>query len=162
MFRSRRRSTGATDAYVGITRLQSAYADVVSRRVWPELGPLFLPDAPVHVDTVTADVIELVGPAALGEFIGTSIEVFEHFQFVVLNTVVRVDGPDRAQGRLWMVELRQERGSGTWSNAFGVYHDDYRLVDGRWRFAERHYQSLARRLGDQPALLFPFPSRHVV
>jgi hypothetical protein len=149
-------------SYVAITRLQAAYADVVSRRAWLELDGLFLPDAPIHVDTVSAPVIELVGPRTLGTFIGTSIGVFEHFQFVVLNTVVRQSAPDRAKGRLWMVELRQERGSGTWSNAFGVYHDDYRLVDGQWRFAERHYQSLARRVEASPAQLFPFPLRHVV
>ncbi|MFO7592107.1 MAG: hypothetical protein R6X23_14650 [Acidimicrobiia bacterium] len=69
--------------HVAIRRLQSAYADVVSRRAWAELGDLFLPDA----DT------------------------------------------------------------GEWNNAFGVYHDRYRRVDGEWRFARRRYHSLARTSG---------------
>ena len=30
------------------------------------------------------------------------------------------------------------------TQAFGVYQDDYRRVDGRWWFARRDYQSLAR------------------
>jgi hypothetical protein len=149
-------------AYLAITRLQSAYADVVTRRSWEELQPLFLPDAPVHVDTVTAPVIELAGPAALGAFIGGAIERFEFFEFVILNTVVRVGGDGSARGRVYMVELRQERETGEWSNAFGVYHDDYAFHDREWRFAERHYQSLARKIAMQHAAVFPFPSAHVV
>ena len=41
--------------YVGICRLQAAYADAVTRRAWSDLDALFLPDAPVTVDTVTGD-----------------------------------------------------------------------------------------------------------
>src|SRR3954454_5502876 len=94
-----------TAAYVAVTRLQAAYADVVTRRSWLELGELFLPDAPVHVDTVTNPVIEIVGPQQLGEFIGNAIESFEFFEFVILNTVVSFTAPDAATGRLYMVEL---------------------------------------------------------
>ena len=143
-------------AYLAITRLQAAYADVVTRRAWAELEPLFLPDAPVHVDTVTAPVIELVGPTQVGEFIDGAIERFEFFEFVPLNTVVDITGPT-ATGRLYMVELRQDRDGGRWSNAFGLYQDRYdRGDDRRWRFAERHYQSLART---SPAtVVLPFPS----
>ena len=146
-------------AYLAITRLQAAYADVVTRRAWPELGDLFLPEAPVHVDTVTNPVRELVGPVQLGDFIAGAIEQFEFFEFVILNTVITVHSDDIARGRLYMVELRQAAANGHWSNAFGVYHDDYVRVDGRWRFAERHYQSLARTGRGE---VFPFPSRHVV
>jgi hypothetical protein len=53
-----------------------------------------------------------------------------------------------------MVELRQEASNGRWSNAFGVYHDDYVRADGAWRFGERHYQSLARTGRGE---VFPFP-----
>lgn len=148
-------------AYLGITRLQAAYADVVTRRTWAELEPLFVPDAPIHVDTVSQPVIELVGAAALGTFIADAIERFEFFEFVILNTVIKVETGDAgtADGRLYMVELRQDAATGEWSNAFGVYHDTYRLVDGAWRFAERHYQSLARKVGADRALVFPFPVR---
>lgn len=149
-------------SYLAITRLQAAYADVVTRRAWPELEPLFLPDAPIHVDTVSRPVIELVGPVALGEFVGDAIERFAFFEFVILNTVVNVIDDTSARGRLYMVELRQDRDSGEWSNAFGVYHDDYTCRDGRWQFAERHYQSLARKIGNDPADVFPFPAQHVV
>ena len=129
--------------YVAISRLQSAYADVVNRRTWTELADLFLPDAPVRVDTVTNPVVDLAGPGALGEFIGGAIARFEFFEFVILNTRVDIAG-DAARGRVFMCELRQDAGSGRFTRAFGVYHDDYRRVDGRWWFAARRYQSLAR------------------
>jgi hypothetical protein len=143
-------------AYLSITRLQAAYADVVTRRSWPELEPLFLPDAPIHVDTVTADVLEFVGPTKFGEFVAGSIERFEFFEFVILNTVIDVTSSTSATGRMYMVELRQDRTSGGWSNAFGVYHDNYVFADGRWQFAERSYQSLARTGRYE---IFPFPSK---
>src|SRR3954452_9294059 len=142
-------------AYLSITRLQAAYADVVTRRSWPELESLFLPDAPIHVDTVTADVLEFVGPKNFGEFVAGSIDRFEFFEFVILNTVIDVASSTSATGRMYMVELRQDRTSGGWSNAFGVYHDSYVFADGRWQFAERSYQSLARTGRYE---IFPFPS----
>jgi hypothetical protein len=147
-----------TADYVAITRLQAAYADVVNRRAWPELVDLFRPDASITVDTVTNPVVELTGPDALGAFIGAAIERFEFFEFVILNTRVwtAVDADaDRARARIFMCELRQDVATGHASQAFGVYHDDYRRVDGRFWFARRRYQSLART-GRNP--VFPFPT----
>jgi hypothetical protein len=140
--------------YLGVTRLQSAYADVVSRRAWDELDALFEPRASIHVDTVTAEVMHFTGPQEFAAFVAGSIERFEFFEFVVLNTVVEVKPGPTATGRLWMVELRQDRATGHWSNAFGVYHDHYAMTNGAWRFRERHYQSLARTGRGE---VFPFP-----
>ena len=145
-------------AYLAITRLYAAYADVVTRRAWGALDPLFLPDAPIHLDTVTAPVTEIRGPAAFGQFVSTSIERFEFFEFVILNHVVEVLDEDTARGRLYMVELRQDRDSHEWSNAFGLYQDRFARVDGSWRFAERAYRSLARRTGGPADAVFPFPT----
>jgi SnoaL-like domain len=142
-------------AYLGVTRLQSAYADVISRRAWDELEALFEPHAPIHVDTVTAETMHFTGPKEFAAFVARSTERFDFFEFVVLNTVVDVQPGPSATGRLWMVELRQDRASGGWSNAFGVYQDSYAMTDGAWRFSERHYQSLART---GRAEVFPFPS----
>jgi hypothetical protein len=144
-------------AYLAISRLQNAYADVVTRRAWSELDRLFEAEAPIHVDTVNAPVIELVGPKQLGDFVGSSIERFEFFEFVILSAVIEVDSPTEARGRMYMAELRQDKASGGWTNAFGVYHDHYRHDGTRWRFAERNYQSLART-GRMD--VFPFPSAH--
>ena len=151
---------GETVDFVAISRLQAAYADVVTRRAWTELRDLFRPGAPVQVDTVTAAPFELTGPEEVGAFISGAIERFEFFEFVILNThiVTAVGGdPDAARARLYMCELRQESASGQWSNAFGIYHDDYVRHDGRWWFARRRYQSLARIELSGRADVFPFP-----
>jgi len=145
--------TGDTDAYIAITRLQAAYADVVTRRVWSELGDLFVSNAPIHIDTVTRPATELTGSQALGEFIGTALTRFDFFEFVILNTVVDVIDDHTARGRVYIEEIRHERETDAWSHAFGLYQDSYRRTDGRWRFAARRYRSLARKHPDRSEVL---------
>lgn len=139
-------ATGATDDVVALWRLQSAYADVVTRRAWDELHGLFLPTTAVLVDTVRAPATTLVGPGELGSFIGGAIERFDHFAFVILNTVVDLEAgaDDEAAGRIFMCEIRHEPEIDAWHNAYGCYQDVYRRVDGRWWFADRRYRSMAR------------------
>jgi hypothetical protein len=136
---------------VALGQLQARYADVVTRRAWPELAGLFLADASIHLDTVTNPPRQLVGPDELGVFIGTAIERFDYFAFVILNAVVDVDSDATATGRMFICEIRHEAAAGTWHNAYGVYQDRYRKVDGRWWFAERSYRSMART-GEPSAL----------
>jgi hypothetical protein len=146
-----------TDDYIAITRLQNWYGDAVTRRAWDEFDAMFMPDAPVRVDTVTNAVIETVGGPAIATFIAQAVERFEFFEFVPLNTVIElsVDGDnDRAGGRLYICELRQDASNGQFSQAFGVYHDAYRRTAGGWRFAARNYQSLART-GRNEVFAFP-------
>ena len=145
-----------TLAYVGVTRLQGAYGDAVTRRCWADFDEMFVPDAPVHLDLRNGTTIELVGATAVGEFIAGAVERFEFFEFALLNAVVEIDGPDAATGRLYMWELRQDAASGRWTNAYGLYRDRYVRHDGRWRFAERWYHSLARTGSD--AVVFDIPS----
>jgi hypothetical protein len=134
-----------SDDVVALWRLQSAYADVVTRRAWPELADLFRPDTAVHIDTVTAEPRTLVGPEAFGQFVAGAIDKYDLFLFVILNTIVDLDpdDPDSATGRFFMTEIRHEPNL-RWSNAYGVYEDRYVRVDGRWWIAEHHYRSLAR------------------
>jgi hypothetical protein len=151
--------TKDTIDYVAVCRLQSAYADAVTRRAWPELEELFVPSATITVDTVTSEPIEIAGPTALGDFISRAVERFEFFELVILNTRVdlRHNGDsDAARARLFTCELRQDHSNGRWTNAFGVYHDEYLRADDGWRFARRRYQSLART---GRAEIFPFPKR---
>src|SRR4051794_37461650 len=87
---------------VAIHRVLAAYADVASRRAWAELRELFRPDAVVQVDRRAGEPRRLAGPDEVGEFIGSAIERFAFFEFVVLNARVelQVDGdPDRAAAR---------------------------------------------------------------
>jgi hypothetical protein len=134
------------------------YADVVTRRAWAELEPLFVPDAAIVVDPVTRPAIDLMGAGALAEFVAEALQRFTFFELVPLNSVAESTGPDSATGRLWMVELRQERDSGSWSEAYGRYDDHYARVDGTWCYAERRYRSLARRNGLTAAEVFPAQS----
>ncbi|MFZ4517424.1 MAG: nuclear transport factor 2 family protein [Microthrixaceae bacterium] len=141
-----------------IRELQARYADVVTRRAWPELTGLFLPDAEVRIDTVTRDPFTVTGPGELGRFIGGAVERFDFFEFVILNSLVelRVGGdPDAAAARMFMCEQRRAAADGGWSTAYGLYRDDYGRLDGRWWFTGRSYRSLARSGADGGA--FPFP-----
>ncbi len=131
----------------GIRRLQHAYADVVNRRAWSELEDLFRPDAEVVIDRRAGDPLRLVGGADVGAFIGSAVERFSFFEFVVLNAHIVFPegaGSGRAVCRLFMCELRQDSSTGAFTTAYGLYHDRYVLDDGRWRFAQRRYHSLAR------------------
>lgn len=133
-----------TDHVVALWRLQASYADVVNRRAWSELADLFRPDAVLHLDTVTAPLQDFVGPEAVGSFIGTAIERFDHFSFVILNTVVDLTGQDTARGRIFMCEIRHDTTEDNWTFAYGLYQDQYVRVDKRWWFSARNYRSLAR------------------
>lgn len=145
-----------------VRRLQSAYADVVNRRAWPELEALFRPDAEVVIDRRAGEPLRLVGGGAVGAFIGSAIADFTFFEFVVLNAhIVFPDGPGAGSAvcRLFMCELRQDD-EGHFSTAFGLYHDRYVLEGGRWWFAARRYHSLARH----GAVLdvFPLPTTGII
>jgi hypothetical protein len=103
-----------------------------------------LPDAVVEVDTVTTAPRRLVGPSEFAAFVGPATDRFDHFEFVILNTVVDVESHESARGRIFMAEIRREAATGEWSTAYGLYQDGYRKVDDAWWFADRRYRSLAR------------------
>lgn len=133
--------------YIAIRRLQDTYADIVNRRAWQEFHDIFAPGAMVVVDKRDGAPLELAGPDAVGAFIGTAIEQYEFFEFVVLNARVflRDQGDEhRATARVYINELRHGRETGTWSTAYGLYQDRYVRIDDAWRFARRRYHSLAR------------------
>ena len=143
---------------VALHRLLAAYADVVNRRAWPELHDLFLPDAEVRVETHANPPIALTGPAALGDFVGAAIARFDFFEFVVLNAHFELGtegDSDAAAGRVFMCELRHTAEGGDLSQAFGLYRDRYARRHGRWWFAGRRYDSLARTGADLEVLGLP-------
>jgi hypothetical protein len=160
-------TSSSTDDVVAIGRLNSAYADVITRRAFDELGDLLLPDCVVRLDLVSAPARELAGPAALAETLVEALERFDHFMFVIRNSVVEVavdgdaDGAgDRATGRMFISEVRHDRSADVWEETHGMYEDDYLRADGRWWFAERHYRSLARNADNSVVLGLPPRLRH--
>lgn len=148
-----------TDDRVALLDLLASYADVINRRAFAELDELFLADCEVVIDTRRGEPQRFVGGAAIGAFVDAAIERFDFFQFVILSARVWVDGSDDARGRLYMCEIRHDRATRQRSQAFGVYHDRFRRIEGRWRFAARQYHSLARTPADGGAGLdvFEFP-----
>ena len=96
-----------TVAYVTLRRLQNRYADIVTRRAWPELAEIMRPDCVITVDLVDR-AINFDGPTAIGDFIATQIEQFDFFEFVILNTVMEIDAEaGRATARMYIQEARQ-------------------------------------------------------
>jgi hypothetical protein len=132
--------------FIAIQRLQASYADIVTRRQWPELEDIFVPDATVTIDMVEGAPFVLRTPRGIGEFIGTSIERFEFFEFVILNSVIEFGpaGSGQATARMYMAELRQAREGGRRSTAFGLYRDMYVKRGDDWLIQERKYRSAAR------------------
>ena len=147
---------------VALRALIATYADVVNRRAWSELDEFIAVAAPITIDLRDRPPIEVVGPVALGEFIGGAIERFAFFEFVALN--VRVDlrlrgSVDHASVRTYMCELRQDH-DGNFSRAFGLYQDVMVRLPTGWQFAQRNYQSIARGEGclellDPPVIVDP-------
>jgi len=132
--------------FIAIQRLQASYADIVTRRQWPELEQIFVPDATVTIDVLEGTPFVLRTPGGIGEFIRTSIERFEFFEFVILNSVIEFGPPGsgHATARMYMAELRQSREGGRRSTAFGLYRDSYIKHGDDWLMEERHYRSAAR------------------
>lgn len=146
-----------TVSHVAIQRLLARYADAVNRRAWSEFEELFLEDATVDVTPSQRKPLSLKGPVALGRFIGDAIEHFDFFQFVFLNSRLEIRaGEDTARGRNFMCELRQEQASGRFSRVFGVYHDHFRRIEGRWFFERRAFDPLLGTGRDN--LVFEFPA----
>ncbi len=143
-----RNAPSETDHVVALWRLQARYADAVSSRNWLMLHELFHPDAAIHLDLVTSPPRTIVGPTELGSFVAGAIARYDHFTFVILNTVIDLlpgTDPPEATGRLFMCEVRHEAATDAWTEAHGLYRDRYVHDGDRWRFAERRYRSLARR-----------------
>lgn len=141
-------SSDGTPEYVAINRLQRRYADIVTRRSWAELSEVFEPDCPITLDLRDQE-LAFTGGDEIAAFIAAAVVRFDFFVFAVLNTVVdHLDGPmGRASGRVYTCELRHDPGADEFSQAFGLYRDDYHRSPEGWRFARRRYASLGRSDG---------------
>lgn len=146
--------------YLEIRRVQNRYADIVTRRAWPELHEIMEPACRLSLNLGDSRM-SFDGPGAIGDFIGEQLEQFSFFEFVILNTVMDIDsGSGEAAARMYMQELRQNVSDGRRTNAFGVYHDRFRRHDGCWWIAERRYGSFSRTVAAGPEneqVVFPLP-----
>jgi hypothetical protein len=138
-------TTTRTDDYLGVTQLQSAYADCITRRAWNELDQLFRPDATLLVsDGRSTRTIE--GPTAIGELIDRVVGSLDNIFFVNLNTRIELytDGPGTARARTYIRELHFAEQLLVAKEIYGVYLDRYVHTEDRWWFATREWHALAR------------------
>jgi len=139
-------TSSETDDYIAVTRLQSAYADCVTRRAWGELGDLFRPDATLVVSS-GHDATTVEGPEAIGALIDAAVKHLDVIFFTNLNTRIELctDGDrSQARARTYIRELHYARKQTVAKEIYGVYLDRYVRVDGRWWFAARAWHALAR------------------
>jgi hypothetical protein len=141
-------------AHVAITRLQGRYADIASRQAWAEMRSIVLADATFSFDLGAGDVLTFVGPDELAAFGARACERFAFYQYIPLNTVVTLTARNRASGRSYALEIGVDKASGEWTEYYGLYHDDYAVDHDEWRFARRHFQTVARR-GEGRTPTFP-------
>jgi hypothetical protein len=149
--------TDETEAYVAITRLVRAYADIGVRRAWAEVPSLAAPDARFSFHTKTG-VVEFAGEA----FAEQGPRLSAMFSFAAaypVNFVIAVGADGTARGRSYLFEVAEDAQTGEWIEIYGVYHDTYVLQAGRWLFSARDYRPLGRRtagrlesfpMGDRP------------
>ena len=139
-------SMSRIEAEVEIRSLQARYADICSRRAFAELADIIEPEAEIVLDLKSRQ-LRFHGPREIGDFIRSSIEIFDFFQFAVRNSVLdfpEEGEPTSAAGRMWMSEFRHCPDPDEWSTVFGLYHDRYRKHRDGWRISGRLYHSLAR------------------
>jgi len=151
--------TRETIDYIAVSRLHHAYADIATRRAWDELDEIFVPEIPITVDLRDRDAYEFDNRQAFKEFVSAAVDRFEFFEFVILNSRVYLEhggDADVAAARMYMSELRQDHAERRWTAVYGVYHDEFRRIDGRWWYVARNYSSLARPAHDVES--FPFPT----
>ena len=131
-------------AVIALHDLRHRYADTVTRRAWTEMAELFTNDCPITLD-LRGQELQFTGGSEIANFIESAIRDFDFFVVAIVNLTTETISPRRAAGRMYICELRHEPATATFSQAFGLYRDEFVCSDdGRWRFAHRRYASLGR------------------
>lgn len=115
-----------------IRRLISAYSDAVGRRDVDSAGALFAPDASIRI----AGGPELAGRVAIVEGMRQTLTAFSFLHQKCDAGLIDVEG-DRARARLGVFETNRVSGADSLSMIFGVYEDEYALLEQGWRFQRR-------------------------
>ena len=140
-----------------ISRLQARYGDVVTRQAWDELEALFAPGAPVTIDTRDRSG-DRAGRRGRGRRVHR--EGDRAVRALRVRHAQRRGRPRRGRrhrdrSRRTSGRFRADRGTGRWTNAFGLYEDRYAKLGERWVIAQRSYSSLARTAPDLEVFGFP-------
>jgi ketosteroid isomerase-like protein len=134
-----------------IRRLISLYCDAVARRDPDAIGVLFTPDARVKIH----DGPERVGPQEIVEGLRGVMAGFSYLHQKCDTGLVDVEG-DRARARSLVWEANRPNGSENLNTIFGIYEDEFRLLDEQWCFQRRRF-TLQLRVVLSAAEIQPFP-----
>ncbi len=123
------------DDWVEILELKSAYSWHYDR-----------PDFEALIELFTDDAVCIFGPygtwegieeirAGFRENVSAADNNFPTLH-ATTNPMIQIDG-DEAKGQFFLLDAVLTRPVGETTNAvFGVYHDEFRRVDGRWKIAK--------------------------
>jgi ketosteroid isomerase-like protein len=117
-----------------IRRLIALYCDAVARRDPDSIGVLFTPDARVTIH----DMPERVGIGEIVEGLRRMTAVFSYLHQKCDTGLIDVDG-DVARTRSLVLEANRANGSDNLNTIFGVYEDEFRLLEKGWRFHRRRF-----------------------
>lgn len=114
--------------YLAIHDLRARYARRLDDEEWAALADLFTEDAVVEYTRET-----LHGREEVYEFVLNRVE-YEYSMHTVQMPEIRIDG-DEATGE-WYMLVYYVATDGTEGYVMGSYEDEYRRVDGEWKFAK--------------------------
>ncbi|RJS93610.1 nuclear transport factor 2 family protein [Salinisphaera sp. Q1T1-3] len=122
-----------------IRELRMAYSHCLDRGDIAGLAAVFAPDARLEVTVGVMD-----GLPAIQAGLAAAFESFDRdgrgrypFLHVVANHVVRMTGPDTAEGSCYLIDFETARKPEPDPLLLlGLYHDRYRRIDGSWRISE--------------------------
>jgi ketosteroid isomerase-like protein len=122
-----------------IRALVHRYADAASRRDPDGVADTFTSDG----EWYSPELGGFTGRGAMLSFFTSMLDGWTAFLQGLQSGVLTESGPEFARGR-WFVHEYGQRADGTSLSIAGVYHDEYRCVDGRWLIARRRYDPLLR------------------
>ncbi|WP_254525911.1 nuclear transport factor 2 family protein [Natrinema caseinilyticum] len=114
-----------------ITELRAAYCYRIDSRDWDGFADLFTEDA--HLDFGPTGTYD--GRVAVRDFAENVVGAEHPFlAHMVHNPLIEIDGETATGTWYFEVPCTFRDGSAGWIQ--GIYHDEYRLVDDEWLFAE--------------------------
>ncbi|MGH2683978.1 MAG: nuclear transport factor 2 family protein [Actinomycetota bacterium] len=132
-----------------IKQLKHAYARLLDTKRWDVLAALFVPDATA---SYSGGQLSFTGRDAIIAFLR---RVLASPKVLTVHNMgqpeIELLSSDRARAT-WA--LRDEVimvESGTYVRGASLYEDEYRKVDGSWRFAHTGYRRLFEEIGPRPA-----------
>lgn len=122
------------EACEAIRRVLSLYGDAVRRKDPDAIAELFTPDARVTI----AGGEPRAGRTEVVEGLRNTASGFAFLSQKSDAGLIDVSG-DTARARVGVIEANQPLGTGRINLVFGIYEDEYRLFEGRWRFHRRDF-----------------------